>query len=222
MWGDVVIGVVIMHLIRVQTIVLMLSNMQDTNNTIKDTIHNSIAEIELHYMIHVILIACPILFLFTQYKRFNIIPVLKTFNMAMGIRLLVLMTNMYPDPSSICQNSQSSEIVAHISSSPHMWLESFKLVSSKYLLHPFSLTSDGNIFTTCSDLILSGHTIFHTIILCIGYTYFSHLKAFFALISIIPVLLLIVGRIHYSCDVIIAFFLTIFIWNYMIQARVKP
>jgi membrane-associated phospholipid phosphatase len=104
------------------------------------------------------------------------------------LRCVTLVATSYPDPSFVCRDYQPAD-------NPTIF---------------WKTTVYNNLSMTCGDLMPSGHTLFFIILALIWHRYCNFAeKCIFWVLSLAGCLSLIVTRLHYTNDVLIAVYVAI-------------
>jgi len=119
---------------------------------------------------------------------------------AIAIRGILITLTALPDPHSVCRNRIKEYKIQNI------LLRSLNLI---YSLHHGEMT--------CCDLIVSGHTIVYAAGIQIIWRYFSTpfylLRIIFIFIATIGVFLLLLSKMHYSIDIVVALLVVQIVWQ---------
>jgi len=128
----------------------------------------------------------------------------------MFLRSITLLATSLPDPYPLCE-----EYVPGTYDWGDMpWSE--VLVEFMGMFGPNEHAS-----LTCGDLIFSGHTILFVLCAMTWHTYYTPMHMYMLnpvklsiwVISIIGTVLLIVTRMHWTIDIMLAYFITVVVWN---------
>lgn len=104
------------------------------------------------------------------------------------LRCITLFTTSYPDPSLVCRTYQPAN-------TPILFLKT---------------TVVNNLSVTCGDLMPSGHTLFFFLLALTWHKYTNFVeKCLFWVLSLAGCLSLIVTRLHYTNDVLIAMYMAL-------------
>lgn len=118
------------------------------------------------------------------------------------LRLISLFLFFQPDPSTICQTIGLHNINFIIYEN----LPQQIVFLIQNFFNAFSLTQNKNeTYLTCCDMMFSGHTTFHLLILFYLYDTKSGSFMIYAYSSFICIMMLVINHIHYTWDIIIAF-----------------
>jgi hypothetical protein len=154
-----------------------------------------------------VMIYGTLIFVFTQHKRFRILMrYLVLHGTLMLMRSLLLLVTTFPDPYPGCQKIIPGTQTWRNISVQKVWNDAMRM-----------LTNDPNSIT-CGDACPSGHTFIFILCALTWHSYFPS-KKYFNFIKIIVwgigisgCCLLVLTRMHYTIDILIASYLTITLW----------
>ena len=117
------------------------------------------------------------------------------------LRLISLNLFLQPDPSYICQSLNVDDI------NPIVWESNTNKIIFliEHTFKSFSLTKNQRqTFLTCNDMMFSGHTALHVLVFFQLMQTQSCLAFYYGCCAAASIMLLIVGRIHYTVDILAA------------------
>lgn len=154
-----------------------------------------------------------LLFIIKQPRRIIILTrCCMIYGTIMFMRAVTLIITSLPDPYFLC--ATHTDIMYTWTNMP--WKAVF---FDLFLLLGFSPNSQRH-FMTCGDMVFSGHTVLFVMCALVVHTYYkatpsiNTFKLSMWTVSIIGTTLLLITKMHWTLDIVLAYYITITCWNF--------